>query len=289
MSTVDRSFTDDPLAPLAARALEGEARAADALCRELQAPLYRLAVRLLSDVEDARDATQEALVLVITHLSTFRGDSRVLTWAYSIALRHVLRTRRKRERSRSRLALELKIRAGLLLTGADAGPDGEQSVLRRETCHGCTRAMLQCLTLDERAVIVLSELLGADDELGARLCGVADAAYRKRLSRARAKLRPVLEGLCGLTNPGNPCTCERQARAKQLTRRRPAARIPALTEGEVIAATERLGEVRRLGAVLAGPAPIAVPEDIWASVREHLSSVLEAPSPVTDGTEPPRR
>lgn len=267
----------DPLAELAKRALDGDARAADALCRELQGPLYRLAVRLLHDVEDARDATQEVLLKAITHLSTFRGDSKLLTWAYSIALRHILRSRRAREKARSRLALELKVRVGLLITSSDSAPEGERELARRETCLGCTRAMLQTLSLEERATIVLTEILGADDQLGARLCEVAEATYRKRLSRARAKLRPTLEGLCGLVDASNPCSCERQARAKQLVGLKAPARLPILTDGDVVAAAERLGQVRRLGAVLAGPAAIAAPEDLWHRVREQLASVLERP------------
>ena len=157
------SGTSDPLAQLAGRALEGDARAVEALCRQLEKPLYRLAVRVLRDVEDARDATQESLLLVVTHLSTFRGESKLFTWAYGISLRHMLRTRAARDRARSHLALELQIRAGLLLTTAE--PEADRSVEQRETCLGCTRAMLDCLTLEERAAIVLSEILGADDEL----------------------------------------------------------------------------------------------------------------------------
>lgn len=266
---------DDPMAALAARALRGDARATEALCRELQGPLYRLSVRLLQDVEDAREATQEALILVLTHLSTFRGDSRLLTWAYRIALRHALHTRRDRDRSRSQLALELKIRAGLLLTTSEPADGVESAVEQRETSLGCTRAMLHCLSMDERATIVLAEILGADDELGAQLCGVPGVTYRKRLSRARSKLRPILEGLCGLADEANPCSCERQSRAKALVGQKKRA-LPLVAEGEVVAAAERLGEVRRLGAVLAGPGAIVPPEDLWKQVKARLAPVLGA-------------
>jgi RNA polymerase sigma factor (sigma-70 family) len=278
----------DPLANLAALALEGDAGAADTLCRELQGPLYRLAMRLLQHPEDARDATQESLVLVITHLSTFRADSKLLTWAYSIALRHFLRSRRVRDRAQSRLVLEFRIRAGLLLTTPQgAASDAEAALEQRETCLGCTRAMLRCLTLDERAAIILAEILGADDALGARLCGVPDATYRKRLSRAREKLRPVLEELCGLTDEKNPCSCERQVRAKKLVGGKRPRSLTVVTDGEVVAAAERLGAVRSLGAVLAGPSAIAVPEDLWAQVKVRLSSVL-GPTAINSHDEPRR-
>ncbi|MCB9650935.1 MAG: RNA polymerase sigma factor [Deltaproteobacteria bacterium] len=270
------AHAEDALATLAARALNGEARAAEDLCRSLQGPLYRLAARLLRDPEDARDATQESLILVITHLSTFRAESRLMTWAYAIALRHILRSRRQRERRASRLALEFKIRAGMLLTERDAVPEGETAVARRETCLGCTRAMLQSLSLEERAAIVLSEILGADDQLGAQLTDVPDATYRKRLSRARAKLRPVMEDLCGLTSSANPCSCDRQARAKQRLRMSPRPALPIIADREVVTAAERLGEVRALGAILAGPAALAPPEELWSRVRSHLAPVLDA-------------
>ncbi|MCU0659005.1 MAG: RNA polymerase sigma factor [Polyangiaceae bacterium] len=265
---------DDPMAALAAQALRGDTRATESLCRELQGPLYRLAVRLLQDVEDAREATQEALILVLTHLSMFRGDSRLLTWAYRITLRHVLHTRRDRERSRSRLALEWKIRAGLLLTAGELA-EVERAAEHRETSLGCTRAMLHCLSMDERATIILAEILGADDELGAQLCGVPEVTYRKRLSRARAKLRPILEGLCGLVDEMNPCSCERQRRAKALVGQKKRA-LPLVREGEVVAVAERLGEVRRLGAVLAGPGVIMPPEELWKQVKARLAPVLGA-------------
>lgn len=266
----------DPLAELANNVMAGDARAVETLCLELEGPLYRLAVRLLSDVEDARDATQESLVLVLTNLSTFRGESKLSTWAYGIALRHILKTRHRRDRRRNRLALELKIRSGLYLSGPEPASDMERAVAQRETQLGCTRAMLQCLTLEERAAIVLAEILGAEDRLGARLCGISDATYRKRLSRARTKLRPILEGLCGLASPANPCTCEHQAKAKALLGRKQGKRLPALSEGEVVAAAERLGQVRRLGAVLAGPAALAAPEEVWGRVKQHLHLVLAA-------------
>ncbi len=73
----------DPHAALAERALAGDRAALEQLCRQLQGPLFRLALRVLGEVEEASDATQEVLIKLVTHLSQFRGESRLLTWAYS--------------------------------------------------------------------------------------------------------------------------------------------------------------------------------------------------------------
>jgi hypothetical protein len=45
--------------------------------------------------------------------------------------------------------------------------------------------------------------------------------------------------------------------------------------------------VRALGAVLAGPSAIAVPEDLWAQVKARLSTVLGPTEPRSD--DEPRR
>jgi RNA polymerase sigma factor (sigma-70 family) len=271
-------MTDDPLAHLAARALEGDGEALEALCRALEGPLFRLAIRVLGRREDARDATQEALIEIVTHLSQFRAESRLSTWAYTVATRRFLRERRRWGQRRASADLADLIRAGLSATSPSDVPEGEVRVLARETRLQCTQAMLDCLSLEERMALVLAEVLGASDELGAELCGVRPATYRKRLSRARGKLEPILRSLCGLADPTSPCSCPRQARAKQLAglERRAWTRLPVIDDAATILAADRLGEVQRLGAVLAIDPPIAPPEDLWNAVRARLPTLLGA-------------
>jgi DNA-directed RNA polymerase specialized sigma24 family protein len=54
---------------------QGSSPALEALLRTIQSPIYGLALRMLWHPEDARDATQEILLKVLTHLGTFRGES----------------------------------------------------------------------------------------------------------------------------------------------------------------------------------------------------------------------
>jgi len=267
---------DDPLAPLADRALAGDRAALEQLCRELQGPLFRLALRVLGNPSDAGDATQDVLLQVVTHLSQFRGESRLLTWAYSIASRHLLRSRSKLAREHRVEVLEGRIRAGLAITEPGHAPEGDARILERETRLGCTTAMLACLTLDERLAIVLAEVLGADDDLGALLCDVTPAAYRKRVSRARAKLRPVLEDLCGLERSGAPCSCARQARAKQIAGIASSTftRLPVVDAADAQRAMESLGALRRLGPVFAIEPLLDPPQDLWAELRRRLPAAL---------------
>lgn len=58
------------------QAVDGDRAALEHVCRELQDPLYRLALRMFTRPEDAADATQEALVRIVTHLGKFEGRSK---------------------------------------------------------------------------------------------------------------------------------------------------------------------------------------------------------------------
>jgi RNA polymerase sigma factor (sigma-70 family) len=80
---------------LARRAAEGDRAALTELVRELQHPMYRLALRFLGNPDDAQDACQEILIRIVTRLGTFEGRSKFSTWAYTVAVRSLLRTRKR--------------------------------------------------------------------------------------------------------------------------------------------------------------------------------------------------
>ena len=80
----------------AKRARQGDQRALEELVAQIQGKIYGLALRTLWHPEDARDATQEILLRVVTHLATFRGESRFSSWVYRIAANHLLRFRESR-------------------------------------------------------------------------------------------------------------------------------------------------------------------------------------------------
>ena len=56
---------------LARRAADGDREALTALVRQLQHPMYRLALRFLGHPDDAQDACQEILIRIVTHLGSF--------------------------------------------------------------------------------------------------------------------------------------------------------------------------------------------------------------------------
>ena len=195
---------------LIAAAVGGDERALERLLRAIVDDVRRLAQRMLWQPEDAEDATQEILVKVATRLSTFRGDARVTTWVYRIAVNHLLTTRR---RGAEDPTLTFAAFGRDLAEELDAAYDPrgvDDELLAQEVMVGCTQGMLLCLDREHRIAYILGDVLELPSDDAADVCGITPAAFRKRLQRARERIQQFMEGHCGLVDPDNPCRCRRR-------------------------------------------------------------------------------
>src|SRR5690348_91061 len=74
----------DPI--LVRRAKDGDADALAALCERHAPRIERIALHVLRDPEDARDAAQESLVKLVQRIGQFRGQSEFSTWLHRLAV-----------------------------------------------------------------------------------------------------------------------------------------------------------------------------------------------------------
>jgi RNA polymerase sigma factor (sigma-70 family) len=195
---------------LVAAAVGGDRDALEAVLTALEPDVRGLAQRMLWHPQDAEDATQEILVKVATRLSTFRGDAHVTTWAYRVAVNHLLTTRRRRAEDPE---LTFAAFGRDLAEDLDAAYDPrgvDEDLLAEEVMVGCTQGMLLCLDRELRMAYVLGDALGFPSDEAAALCDIAPPAFRKRLQRARERLQGFMAGHCGLLDPANPCRCRRR-------------------------------------------------------------------------------
>ena len=200
------------LRPLVDQALSGSREALVALVEAVQDDVYNLALRMLGDPSEAEDAVQEILIKVVTKLDSFRAESSVRTWVYQVAANHLLNARaspRRRELSFDEVAANLE---EARRAGASLEPVEEVALVDEVKLH-CTHGMLLCLDRDQRLAFILGDILDLPGEQAAAILEVTPAAYRQRLSRARAAMTGFLQSQCGLANPAAPCRCRRIAPA----------------------------------------------------------------------------
>jgi RNA polymerase sigma factor (sigma-70 family) len=200
------------LKALADGAQAGDSKALADLVQAIADDVYRLALRMLWHPQDAEDASQEALVRIVTRIASFRGEASFRTWSYRVAVNHFLNVRQSRV-ERERLTFDAF--AQQLLEGLEADPaeQPDSRILAEEVKLGCTLAMLLCLDRGQRIAYILGEVFQLPSDDAAYVIGVSAEAYRKRLSRARSALRKFMESSCGLVNRAAACRCDRRVPA----------------------------------------------------------------------------
>ena len=202
----------DNLENLVELAKNGERKALNDLLMGIKDRIFGLALRMLGDTSDAEDATQEILIKVVTHLSEFRQESAFSTWVYRIASNHLLTARRRRA---ERTYVDFddfadEIDRGLASKWNRSLPREIMAIWVKEVMISCTQGMLLCLDRDHRLAYILGEIFNVSGKQGAYILDITPAAFRKRLSRGRDRLSQFMEKHCGLIDPTNPCSCEKQ-------------------------------------------------------------------------------
>ncbi len=267
---------EESLEDLARRARAGERESLERLVSAIQDRIYGLAVRMLWHPEDARDATQEILVRIVTRLGTFRGESSFSTWAHRVAANYLLTARKSRLERQAYTFQRFGNELDEGLSDAPAPPAiAETALLLEEVKLGCTLGMLTCLDRPHRLAYILGEILEMEGDEAARVLAIRPAAFRKRLSRAREAIVAFTRAKCGLVSPERPCRCRRRvAQAVRRGRLDPrsllfatdaarARRFPA-----VLAEIRRLEDVRRAAALFRSHPQFMAPADLAAEIRK---------------------
>jgi hypothetical protein len=154
--------------------------------------------------------------------------------------------------------------------------------------------MLLCLTRPARIAYLLGDLLGIADTDAAQICETSPAAFRQRLARARAVMRDVMGGRCGLVRADNPCRCDRLVRASEdagpldPTRsafaRHPGVTLPIAVDTIHTAAAE-LDLTVAFSQVYRTDPRFAAPELVWSRLTAAMPTLLQGGADSGDGSE----
>ena len=189
----------EELFALVEKATAGDREALETLIEGVQDLVFNLSLRMLGTFADAEDATQDILLKVITHLSSFKKESAFSTWVFRIAVNH-LKNYKKHMFAQHPLSFEFygeDIKNGNIHDVPDLTQNVEKTVLAEELKLSCTNVMLQCLDTDSRLIFVLGTMFQADSRIAGEILGISPEAYRQRLSRIRKKLADFLSEYCG--------------------------------------------------------------------------------------------
>jgi RNA polymerase sigma-70 factor (ECF subfamily) len=161
----------------------GDHRAALLLCaREHAAAIGRLCMAMIGVQAEAEDLTQETLLAAHAGFGGFQRSGSVRSWLFGIARRKCARHLEQRR------AHDQKFRSA---PGPDRSPEPDELVARRKQAEQARAALAEVRPSEREALLLRYAADLSFREVG-EACGIDEAAARKRVSRALARLRAAL-------------------------------------------------------------------------------------------------
>ncbi|MER7352145.1 RNA polymerase sigma factor SigM [Nonomuraea dietziae] len=178
-------------AELLTRHLDGDQHAFSEIVKRHRDRMWAVALRTLGDPDEAADAVQDAFVSAYRKAHSFRGEAAVTTWLHRIVVNACLdRMRRKSVRP---------VADDELIEAAERDTPMPDQTGEREVSMEVSAA-LKMLPADQRAALVLVDMMGYSVEDAAQVLSVPSGTVKSRCARGRAKLAPILSHLRNRTD-----------------------------------------------------------------------------------------
>jgi RNA polymerase sigma-70 factor (ECF subfamily) len=191
----------DDEARLIERLVAHDERAFYSLVRAYERRVFALVLRMVGDRAEAEDLAQEVFVQVFRSVALFRGDSKLSTWIFRIAV-NLCKNRNKYlriHRADAQQPLEgdegsALVQNGASTTGQVARPD--EMMAGRQVEQIVQRGILE-LEPSFRECLLLRDVEDMSYEEIASVTGLPEGTVKSRIHRARAQLRDIVEGALG--------------------------------------------------------------------------------------------
>ena len=180
-------------AALVQRAQQGDTAAFSELVKKYERKIYRVALHITNNQEDAEDVLQESFLKAYSHLGGFEGNSKFYTWIVRIAVNEALMKLRKRKTART-MSIDEEVDTGedyVTREFADWEEDPEQRYSREELREILDKAIASLRPVF-RSVFVLRDIEDLSTEETAEALDLSIPAVKSRLLRARLQLRDKL-------------------------------------------------------------------------------------------------
>ncbi len=164
--------------------------------------VFALVFRMLGRRDEAEDLAQEVFVQVFKAIDQFRGDSKLSTWIYRIAVnlcknrtKYLSRRHANDQDDVDAMADRLPFSAAKgVSVGGISRPDELVEGMQLEVV--VKRAIAQ-IEPEFREVLILRDVEDMSYEEIAEVTGLADGTVKSRIHRARAQLRALVEKAMG--------------------------------------------------------------------------------------------
>jgi RNA polymerase sigma-70 factor (ECF subfamily) len=181
----------------------GDRKALGAWLQHYEDAIYRFAIRMCGDEENAKEVLQESLLAAAKNVASFRGDAAPTTWLFTIARSFCSKQRRRRkDEPASYVPLDAEELDRRPIVDASRTPD---EAAEGRQLDRAIAAAIESLDAAQREVLVLRDVEGLSAAEVAAILGISVEAVKSRLHRARVSVRDRLAPLLGGAPPSPSC------------------------------------------------------------------------------------
>ena len=254
------------------KAVSGDKKVLETVIKSIQDLVYNLAIRMLWHPEDAKDASQEILIRVVTNLGKFNHKSSFSTWVYRVSANHCINYKNKIFKTKLNFEKHSEgLKQSLIEENTPFTHHIEKQLLVEEAKVGCSNAMLQCLKPESRLVYIIGEILEFNSKEGAEILDISPENFRKKLSRSRQTLHSYLNHNCGVVNSNNACRCHKQVHKSIQIKQIDPEKLLFTNHKKTETLIEFIGQMQDSAILYRTNAEYHAPEEVLDALKELIS------------------
>jgi RNA polymerase sigma-70 factor (ECF subfamily) len=175
-----------------------------------QGELKSFLLRMTASIQDTEDILQETFIKAQTKIDTFRGESTLKTWVFSIAsnlARDLLKSKKRWPETVTDICREEALGNREFFQEAihirETSPQGNFEI--KEHIAFCFTCISKSLPLDGHLVLLLKEVYGFKVSEIAQITQLSEAMVKYHLHVSRGKMIEIFDGRCSLINKEGIC------------------------------------------------------------------------------------
>ena len=175
-----------------------------------QGELKSFLLRMTTSIQDAEDIVQETYLKAHTKIDTFRGESSLKTWVFSIAsnlARDLLKSKKRWPETVTDICREESLGNREFFEEAmqirETSPQGNFEI--KEHIAFCFTCISKSLPLEGHLVLLLKEVYGFKVNEIAQIAQLSEAMVKYHLHVSRTKMIDIFDHRCSLINKQGVC------------------------------------------------------------------------------------
>lgn len=159
-----------------------------------QKKAFNIAYRILGNLEDANDVTQEALLKAYKGISKFNGKSSFSTWLYTIVTNTSMDfIRKNRKTIVTYLDREYETEEGSYKTQVYSDQETPEEILEKKEVQKLVNDAIEQLSDEHRKIIVLRDIQQFSYQEIAQILNCSEGTVKSRINRARNNLKILIK------------------------------------------------------------------------------------------------